>query len=137
MLEGVQRKVDEIQRGYVIWTRVSFGVLAMLVLIVLLGAVAAVVAIHENHNRIDDIQASRIDVALTTCRDQNARRTNTVKQLDVILAKRIKSAPPAEAARLKMSRAFTILLIDALAPHQNCQRVIHERYGRKDGKGHA
>lgn len=137
MLEGVQRKVDEIQRGYVLWTRITFGVLAMLVLVVLLGAVAAVVAIHENHNRIEDIQASRIDVALTTCRDQNARRTNTINQLDDIIAKRSKGAPPAERARMRTSRAFTILLIDALAPHQDCNKVIHERYGRKDGKGHA
>jgi hypothetical protein len=137
LLEGIQQKVDDIQKGYVVWARVTYGILALVAVIVAFGAVAAVVSIHANHDRIEDIQASRIDVALTTCRDQNERSKNTTKQLDAILTKRIKTATPTEAARLKMSRAFTILLIDALAPRQNCKKVIAQRYGRKNGKGHA
>lgn len=98
----------------------------------------------ENRDLIVAIQAQRAEVTLTNCLDQNDRHDHTVMQLDDVLRKRklairrqIKEATTegertalrAQIDALDDARASTISLIDALAPHQNCEQLVLDRFG--------
>lgn len=65
----------------------------------------------------------RTDAIIRECHDQNQRHDHTVAELDVLLARAEKHAPPAQRKQMAASRQFTILLIDQLAPRQNCAKA--------------
>jgi hypothetical protein len=83
---------------------------------------------HANRDLIADIQQSRAEVSYTTCLDQNGRHDQTVKRLDVLLSRAIRARPSAKD-QIRATRASTIFLIEALAPHQNCKQIVLDRYG--------
>lgn len=69
--------------------------------------------------RVGQINASRREVLIRSCREQNMHHDDTVRQLD----KRIASLPAgARRQRAKQSRAFTLALIGSLAPKRHCIR---------------
>lgn len=70
----------------------------------------------------------RAEVTLTTCIDQNGRHDKTLDRLDEIIEKAVK-ADPGRAAQIRHSRASTIFIIEALAPHQNCRQLVLDRFG--------
>lgn len=65
------------------------------------------------------IQSSRRELLTRNCNDQNKRNRNTVAQLD----KEIATLPPVLRKRAQANKNFTVLLIDTLAPHQNCKKL--------------
>lgn len=67
------------------------------------------------------IQQSRREATLSSCAEQNDRHDQTIATLDRLLAAAVKR-DPGQAARLKQSRASTVLLINALAPRRDCQK---------------
>lgn len=78
--------------------------------------------IDDNKQTISDIQQSRRDSVLISCREQNSRHDNTVKTLDGLIS----SSPPERKTQARQSRAFTVLLIDALVPKRNCQQRVRQ-----------
>jgi hypothetical protein len=83
---------------------------------------------YESSHRISGIQKSRAEIAYTNCLDQNGRHDKTIERLDVLLEKAVKANPEREM-QIRASRASTIFLIEALAPHQNCAQLSVERFG--------
>jgi hypothetical protein len=71
---------------------------------------------QENNNRINEIKSSRKSSILTSCTEQNLRNDNTVYNLNKLLNK----AKITSKAQLQQTKFFTIVLIDSLAPKQDC-----------------
>jgi hypothetical protein len=114
-------------------------------------AIAAVVGVYaltnESKDRVNDINKSRALITYTGCLDQNNKHDSTILQLDRLLIvrkselrKQIKAAEEAGNAttaaslrgqidRLDDSRSSTVSLIDALAPRQNCDQLVLDRFG--------
>lgn len=102
---------------------------------------------REQQERIEDIQRSRAEITYTSCLEQNDRHDATVERLDKILLERkamlrqeIIAAEDAgdveQAALLRAqidalddAKATTVSLINALAPLQNCQQLVIDRFG--------
>lgn len=82
-----------------------------------------------NDRGLDRINDSRAEVTYTSCLGQNQRNKNTVKALDKQIEKAKKTASPEQLARLKASRDFTVLLINALVPVQDCEQIVKDRFG--------
>ena len=67
------------------------------------------------------IQQSRIDA----CRDINQRHKASVKVLDQLLAQNAPAHPTNEQkAKMRKSRAQTVVFINALVPLRNCEEVV-------------
>lgn len=78
---------------------------------------------HDNTIRTEEIQSSRKNSILISCEEQNTRNENSIFTLDDLLS-RGKFVSQAETMQIEQTKTFTILLINALAPKQNCaQRV--------------
>lgn len=60
-----------------------------------------------------------------SCEDSNTRHDRTIATLDRLLRR----VPPAERQQARARRASTILLIDALAPKRDCEKVVQEATG--------
>lgn len=123
----------------------------VLILITLSFVLATVLNTREGKRRSDanrdfitQIQRQRAEITYTTCRDQNDRHDNTVQRLDdrlrkrkAVIRKQIKeskslveqTALRAQIDGLDDARSFTVDLIDALQPHQNCDQLVIDRFG--------
>jgi hypothetical protein len=75
---------------------------------------------------VADVQHERAVATRSSCEDQNHRHDQTVARLRA-LVKRIKD--PRRHARAERNIGGTILLIDALAPKQDCEALVRERVG--------
>lgn len=122
--------------------------LAPLVLVAVLAIVGAGVMATL---ALYGIQGERADAITRTCNDQNHRHDRTTSTLDRLLLERVlrqrvapvtspadvtyrllaelKRAPSPLRTRLVVSRASTQLLIDALAPRQNCAARVERFVG--------
>lgn len=74
------------------------------------------------------IQVERKRTVNDLCVDQNLRHRDTIAELDKLLAAVVKR-DPSMARRMAESRKATVLLINALAPHQNCKQVVANAVG--------
>jgi hypothetical protein len=128
-------------RAYFRRVWVGYAVLGLAIVVGLWGQQ------REAAARIDDINNSRATITYTTCKDQNDRHDTTVAQLDKLLVlrkselrKQIQAAETkgstevatqlrGQIDRLDDSRNSTVSLIDALAPHQNCEQLVVDRFG--------
>jgi hypothetical protein len=70
------------------------------------------------------IQASRADSIRRACVEQNERHDRTLRTLDALLTARAEGVSRARLERLKESRASTVLLIEALAPRDDCEKRV-------------
>lgn len=86
------------------------------------AAIALAVMFYFISNQNQTIQDQRRESILRACRDQNARHFNTIKTLDKLIAQ----LPESQRKQAEGSRNFTVLLIDALAPVQNCKKLVNE-----------
>lgn len=77
-------------------------------------------AAAEAKNATSNIQSQRKESIRRGCEDQNARHNNTISILNSLIAK----LPPDQRARAQANKEFTILLINALAPKQNCNLLV-------------
>jgi MoxR-like ATPase len=111
---------------------------ANMALLVLLSAIAAAIAVvatvvavslwirlnaqtHRLNHVVEQIQVERRRNTLHGCLDQNSRHDRTIQRLDKIIAR---LDTPEQRARAARGRASTVLLIDALAPHRDCDHVL-------------
>lgn len=91
--------------------------------------IALAVSLSVRDDRVDDvarlaqqIQQSRRESVLSTCRETNLRHDRTIRALDRVLEAASRNATVDERRDLQQRRASTVLLIAALAPKQNCKR---------------
>jgi uncharacterized protein YlxW (UPF0749 family) len=78
--------------------------------------------VHQQHQitRANHaIQEQRHESIIRDCQDQNVRHDNTIKTLNKLIA----NLPRDERARAETNKAFTVVLINALAPKQNCNSI--------------
>jgi hypothetical protein len=106
-----------------------FLAVACIVAIVLAGT-ALVLSLSSNRDRAvsaqtlaEQIQKERVRNIRATCEMQNARHDKTIVQLDEL----IRDAPPGRRERAVQNRAGTALLIDALVPKRDCDRVVKQQ----------
>lgn len=90
-----------------------------------LAAVAAIAAVFvalqlQQHA----LRSERQRNARAACVDQNRRHDQTILTLDRLLAQAEADATPTQLGQLRQSRLFTVLLVNALAPHQNCDAQV-------------
>lgn len=133
-----------------VWTfcvRIWFsrGTDRVITLIAMSFALSALLGVSGTVNKI---QQSRKDNTLIACRDQNARHDRTIITLDTGLLSAIgvrapnndsadaveertrvslAAVPGTRADQLRQTHDFTVLLIDALAPKQNCDALVRAR----------
>ena len=96
--------------------------------------ISALVASCLNYNGIQD---SRRDAIRNACEEQNERNRETIAQLDALLLtlRNNPEVPQAEKDRSQRNRQGTILLIEALAPSQNCDDLVKRRVDTKTRNG--
>lgn len=97
-------------------------------LIVIYIAITTPFAISRILDLQHNIQTQRRGSILAACRDQNRRHHNTIATLDA-LAKKAERTHPAETPRIQASLSQTDLLIQALAPKQNCESLANKYVG--------
>jgi hypothetical protein len=82
-----------------------------------------IVSLTSNAEALSQIQQSRV----AACQDQNSRNRATVADLDNEIAKIIAKTPADQqaqvTAQLNASKAFTVGLIDSLAPVKDCATI--------------
>lgn len=126
-----RQRLEAIQAGYERWTRRTIWILRALVVATLALGVVSILLIDSNANRVDDIQQSRVDITRQSCEAQNDRHDKTIAEYDdrIAAAKKSGLLTDEQLSRLQESRAFTVALIDALAPVQDCEALIADRFG--------
>jgi hypothetical protein len=77
---------------------------------------------REANIRATQIQQQRYDNVFGNCIDQNRRHDKTIKRLQTLAAKYIKSHPGSEAA-IRSSYKQEVFLISGIVPRQNCKAV--------------
>lgn len=112
------------------WKLVFIILYSLCAFTVVLGLLA-LRADQLNGDRVDDIQSSRVQNTYNNCEEQNARNENTIAVFDKRIAEGVKSGElkGQRLQRARESRAFTVGLIGALAPHQNCLQLVRTRFG--------
>lgn len=86
-------------------------------------SIAANVASHAN-KLAGDLAAERNQTILRACGAQNARHAAAIAELNHLIAAAARKLPPARRAALRASARGSVLLIEALAPYENCQRQL-------------
>lgn len=90
--------------------------------VVLLGVVLIIRQQHQITSQNEFIQQQRTENILSQCENQNSRRANTIATLN----QEILSLKGKRRIRAERNEGFTIALINALAPHQNCLRLVRK-----------
>ncbi len=77
---------------------------------------------REANIRATQIQQQRYDVAYNSCLNQNERNSNTKATLNGLIAK----LPPDQRQQAEQSKYFTLLMVNAIIPTQNCIVVAEQ-----------
>lgn len=83
------------------------------------AAIAFAVLFYFVHEQGQTIQRERRAAVIRACQDTNERHRNTIRTLD----QRIAKLPPKQRAQAMNGRDFTVQLINALAPLQDCEKL--------------
>lgn len=90
-----------------------------------------VVVVREAQDRngikhaVQQIQDSRLRITRANCEDQNARNRNTVGELTTIFNAATKAAAsPQQTLVLQQAQTSALLVINVLAPHQDCPALV-------------
>jgi len=93
-----------------------YALSATVVLVAAAVALCVYTVIHQANDRAATI--------LAACRDQNARHAATIDELNTLYARFERGASKTRLVQLRTSKGFTLLLVDRLAPQQDCQAVV-------------
>lgn len=109
--ERLRTRLDDIQQGYILWSRRSLIILAVIALIALGGGLTSAALYWRIQNARED-----------ACEQRNLRHDNAVASLRKDAAEDQDNAPtPAAKTEIARRRDVTIRLIDFLQPHTpNC-----------------
>lgn len=83
---------------------------------------------------VKTIQHERVNNIRDDCLAQNERYKNAVNALDTILDPIRQGADRTRITQIERTRTASILVITALAPHQNCNLVVRQSTGRSQAK---
>jgi hypothetical protein len=72
------------------------------------------------------IQVERARNVLTNCESQNRRHDATIETLDRQI-EQVQRVKPELATQFRASRNFTVLLINAMAPKQDCAALVRKQ----------
>lgn len=117
---------QKVYRNLVIQRRIflTINVVAALVVGILWYGIRVQSA--ENHKQnatilkqASQIQHQRRESIMRSCDDQNRRNAKTIQTLDNLIAK----FPPKRRAEAEANKVYSVLLINALAPKQNCIKL--------------
>lgn len=75
---------------------------------------------EEVRTLVKRVQIQRAASIRRNCEDVNARHDSTIRELDRIVT----ALPASRRARARQRRAATVALIDALAPHRDCDALV-------------
>lgn len=117
-IDDQQRANEERIRHFFRRSIIAFGVIGLACTGALIGFG---VLLHE-------IQTDRKDFIQKTCKSQNERHDNTIATLYKI-SKQAQKDFPKRAAEIRKSVSSNIVLIDALAPKQNCNALVRASQG--------
>jgi hypothetical protein len=120
-----RKRLDEIHELVSFSLLRTYKILRVICAVVIFMAIAGGWLIYQNHLRTQEIQNQRIEAMLINCQDQNYRNISTKAILDEQFKKITKNFTPAQKLATNRSKAFTILLIDALAPFRDCKKAIN------------
>jgi hypothetical protein len=112
------------------WFIISLVAFSVIALTSAAGLVGFGVLLKQQGHTTHAIQKQRTETVLRTCEDQNRRNESTTQA--VLRRYRVERAKanPARRARLRDSVQFTLGLINALAPEQNCSEAVKEATGK-------
>jgi hypothetical protein len=88
-----------------------------------------VFAFQTRGAQFEQVQAERQRNVFTNCQDINRRHHHTIAQLDAGIRATIRLHPE-RARRLRESRKFTVLLIQALVPERDCEALARRQVSR-------
>jgi hypothetical protein len=123
VLAALNGHADRIENRLRRWIRkitVGFAILGLACALALVGYGYL---LRQQNKTTDRIQAQRKEFVRRTCTDQNHRHHKTIGVLDKLLLKQ----PHKTAAQKKAiatARSQNILLINALVPLQNCDKLV-------------
>lgn len=106
------------------WTVAIIGLLVAGIAIYYVAHKASTTATTA-HNTVQSVAQVRRQTILQTCQDQNARNTKTIVALKQ-QGKMFEKKNPARAAEIAASINSSILLINDIVPHQNCQKLVQK-----------
>jgi hypothetical protein len=105
-------------------------VLPLIVLGLLIPIAAALYVVdRESEARTRDINRSRAEATYTACLESNQRNEDTVAVIDGLIADAEENGDLERAERLRASKPFTVLILNAAVPVQNCDQRVRDRYG--------
>lgn len=127
--DQLDQKIDERFNG--LTTRLARFISKALWGFAVLGIACAIglfgfgVVLHREGLNANEIQKQRKATILRACNEQNDQHDDTYNQL-VALAKADEAQRKTEAGKreVRRRRDVTLALIDALAPHQNCKKLV-------------
>lgn len=90
--------------------------------------IVVIIALIQVRDHANEIQQSRRDSILHQCLDQNQRHKNTIEFL-THLAQQEKKDNPERTEHINTALSQYKLLIQALAPYQNCQQLVKNLTG--------
>lgn len=98
------------------------------------NAIVAPISIRANAQRAKEARqlAVRIQQERTTslregCQQQNSRHNVAVSRLDEIYARAGRNVGEQRRRQLEQSRKSFTLVVEGLAPHQNCEALVNSR----------
>jgi hypothetical protein len=105
------------------WRLIAVCALSGLVTAAAFVVAGWLIASHTSANTdlAHGIQRSRVESIVLACEEQNARNVATVAALDQLITDARRAGQQGRVARLRGSRAGTVLLINALSPVRDCR----------------
>lgn len=136
--EELERKLVEEIKEITDWLRslVRKGIIAISILglACALALVGYGYLLRQQHKTTDEIQSQRKEFVRRTCVDQNKRHDKTLRVLSHIVDVAEHKHPELRKA-YEDSRAQNLLLINALAPKQNCVVAVKAAIASPATKG--
>jgi hypothetical protein len=110
------------RRGRLYLVAIAAGIALGVALAVAGGALIGLSQRQDDIERLAaEIQQSRIESVLISCREQNQKHDATIETLDSVLDSARQGASSERREQIDRSRQSTVLLIDALAPKRGCE----------------
>ena len=129
-----RQRIEAIQQGYETFAHRVYVILLVLFVVTLGAAVGTLYLRGQNEQRAEEaralaaradrlakqIQDERADATRQACEERTRRNRAAKRKLH-----KLHFPPPAETA--------TSVLLDALSPVQNCDKLVDRRVGEEDG----
>jgi hypothetical protein len=104
-----------------------FAAMPLLVAVVVVLSIWALQGRANDRDQIRAIQEERIGNIRDNCVETNRRHDATIAALDARFVQLAASASAKERQQLQASRDFTVSLIDALAPKDDCAARVRDQ----------